>query len=103
MEGGLRTAENEAKTQDKGNNDAQFRKFPEARFRRQDAYFSDFSSHESVPEAQFCGQAACFNDFLKKGSPGVSKGLPGHHFQLQLYQQTPDPAPSAAVTCMAAL
>ena len=42
----------------------------------------------------------CFSDFLKKGSPGVSKELPGHHFQLQLYQQTPDPPPSAAVTCM---
>ena len=75
-------------------------KFPEACFCRQAAYFSDFTSHESVPEAWFCRQAACFSDFLKKGSPGVSKELPGHHFQLQLYQQTPDPPPSAAVTCI---
>ena len=71
---------------------------PEARFCRQAAYFSDFTSHESVPEARSCRQAAYFSNFLKKGSPKVSKGPPGHHFQLQLYQQTPDPPPSAAVT-----
>jgi hypothetical protein len=56
VEGGLRTAENDPKTYDKGdkgNNREQSGKFPEACVRRQAAYFSDFTSHESFPEARF--------------------------------------------------
>ncbi len=88
MDGGLRTAENAKKHRTM----TTIVQVPGGC--RQAANFSDVTSRESVPETRFCRQAACFSDFLKMGSPGVSKGPPGH-IQLQLYQQTPDPPPSA--------
>ena len=73
MEGRLRTAENEAKTQDIRNNREQWGKFPEACFRRQAAYIRDFTSHESVQKLFQTGSGPGPSSRLKGSSSGVSK------------------------------